>query len=187
MNNEHKQSLKMYVNDVIAMERDICHAVRNQSDDERVAVYPELKQILDQILEDSEERMDWFQELSHDEGGSVGAAVKSGVTAVAGTIAGLYGKIREHPVSRMVRDDIIALDVASVSYGMLHTLGLAVGHTDCAALAKRALCECPPLVIRLTDLLPSIVVEELAQDAPLANPAAAQIAYVEMRDAWKHH
>lgn len=187
MNAEHKNSLKMYVNDVLAMERDICHAVRRQVEDERVASYPGLVAILDEIQEESQERMEWFKGISDEEGGSVGAAVKEGITAVAGSLAGIYGKMREHPVSRMVRDDIIAMDVASVSYGMLHTLGLAVGHSECADLAKRALNECPPSVIRLTDLLPSIVVEELAHDAPLVNPAAAQIAYADIRDAWNHH
>lgn len=34
----------------------------------------------------------------------------------------------------------------------------------------------PPLIVHLTNLLPVIVGEELAKDAPLINPAAAQIA-----------
>lgn len=82
--------------------------------------------------------------------------------------------------------DIIGMDVASVSYGMLLTLGLSVGHGDCVRYAMRGLEECPPLVVRLTDLLPSIVAEELAEDAPLANPAAVQIAYAKIREAWRN-
>ena len=184
LNEKHHRSLKQYVNDVIGKEGDILNAVRQQLDDERVGGYPEFESILHEIVRGSEERIDMFRSLSDDEGGSLGAAVKEGITAVTGTLAGVYGKVREHPVSRMVRDDIVAMDVASVSYGMLLTLGLAIGHDECRDLATRAVKQCPPVIVRLTDLLPGIVAAELAQDGPLANPAAVHIATAEVREAW---
>lgn len=186
MNENHHGSLLQYVNDVIAMERDILNGVRVQLKDKRLEAYPELGLILSELASGSEERHELFKSLSEGEGGALGASVKEGVTAVTGALAGVYGMVREHPVSRMVRDDIIGMDVASVSYGMLLTLGLAVGHGDCARYATRGLEECPPLVVRLTDLLPSIVAEELAQEAPLANPAAVQIAHAKVREAWRN-
>lgn len=187
MNDKHHSSLKQYVNDMIALEKDIFHAIQGQLEDDRVTSQQDLSRILREALHNSELRASQLKVISEEEGRSLGAAVKGGITAVTGTLAGIYGKMREHPLSRMVRDDIIALDVATTSYGMLYTLALAVGHSDCARVAKRGLNECPPLVIRLTDLLPAIVAGELADDAPLKNPAAAQIAHADIRDAWKHH
>ncbi len=186
MNEKHHDSLKQYVNDMIGLERDITNAIKLQTEDERVMQFGELKALLDEIVQASTARMELLKRLSDVEDGSFGAVVKEGFTAVTGTLAGIYGKMREHPVSRMVRDDIIALDVASVSYGMLLTLGLSIRHEECASLAGRGVEETPPLIIALTDLLPIIVAEELAADAPLVNPAAVKIASARIRDAWSN-
>jgi len=186
MNEKHHSSLKQYINDMIALEKDIANAIEIQLEDERVTSQQDLPKILREALHHSEVRSAYLKNISEAEGGSLGAAVKESITAVTGTLAGIYGKMREHPLSRMVRDDIIALDVATTSYGMLYTLALAVGHSECATVAKKGLYACPPLVIALTDLLPRIVAGELADDAPLTNPAAAQIATAEIRDSWKH-
>lgn len=185
MDEHHHKSLKQYINDVIGLERDIANAIGLQVEDEKVKAYPDLLALLQEAARGSERRVELFKKLSEEEGGNVGAAIKESVMAVAGSLAGLYGKVREHPVSRMVRDDIVALDVAAVSYGMLITLGLSIGHDECARLATEALGDCPPLIVKLTDLLPSIVAAELAHDAPLVNPAASQVAVERIRDAWK--
>ena len=184
MNEQHQASLKQYVNDVIALERDIANAVQIQIDDESTAKHPGLRGILDLIVTGSEERILLLKALSDDEGASLGAALKEGITAVAGTLAGLYGKVREHPVSRMVRDDLIAMDVSATSYGMLLTLGLAIGHSRCVELATKGLAASTPLVMRLSDILPEIVCSELAEDAPLADPSAAKTAQARIRAAW---
>ncbi len=185
MNEKHHGSLKQYVNDMIGLERDILNAIEFQLEDDHVKAYPDLIAILNQVQTNSESRLAMLKQLSAEEEASIGAAVKEGITAVTGTLAGIYGKVREHPVSRMVRDDIIALDVASVGYGMLYTLGLSIGHDECAALAGRGVDEMPPLIVALTDLLPIVVAEELAADGPLASPSAVQVATTRIRDAWK--
>jgi ferritin-like metal-binding protein YciE len=182
----HEQQLRNQVNDVMAIERDIVNAIRLQQADDRVHEYPELGEILTQIEKESEDRQELFRSWIGNEGMHLVTSVKEGISAVTGVVGGLYTKLREYPVSRMVRDDIIALDIACVSYGMLHTLGLAIGNDESATLAERSLKECPPFVIRLTDLLPEILVEELSRQAPLVNPAAAQVAYAKIRDAWNH-
>ena len=186
MNEKHHDSLKQYVNDMIGLERDIANAIKLQAEDERVERFKDLRSILDQVTRQSEARLERLKILSDREDASFGAAVKESITAVTGTLAGIYGKMREHPVSRMVRDDIIALEVASVSYGMLLTLGLSIDHQECGDIAKQGIDEIPSLIIALTDLLPIVVGNELAADAPLVNPAAVQIAQTNIRDAWNN-
>lgn len=186
MNEKHHDSLKQYINDVIGLERDIANAIKLQTADERLLAFGELKAILDQVVHNSESRLEILKKISEEEGGQLGAAVKEGITALTGTLAGIYGKIREHPVSRMVRDDIVALEVSSVSYGMLFTLGLAIGHRECVVLAEQGLEQTPKLIVELTDLLPLVVATELAADAPLANPSTVQIAQATIRDAWRN-
>src|SRR5690606_12479804 len=98
---------------------------------------------------------------------------------------GLYGKVREHPVSRMVRDDIIALHVLMISYSMLRTLGLSAGHGEVASLSLKGLEQMPPIIVPLTDVLPTIVTLEISKDDPISNPAAAQTVCADMRAAWR--
>ena len=88
MNEKHQGSLKQYVNDVIALERDIANAVQIQIDDESTADHPGLRGILHEIVSGSEERIVLLKALSDDEGASLGAALKEGITAVAGTHSG---------------------------------------------------------------------------------------------------
>ncbi|GAA5117323.1 hypothetical protein JIN84_17585 [Luteolibacter yonseiensis] len=186
MNEKHHDSLKQYLNDMIGLERDIANAVKIQTEDERLLAFGELKAVLDQIVHNGEARLEVLKRISEEEGGALGAAVKEGITAITGTLAGIYGKMREHPVSRMVRDDIVALEVASVSYGMLLTLGLSIGHRECVVIAEQGIEQLPGLIVELTDLLPTIVGAELSGDAPLVNPAAVQIAQASIRAAWKN-
>ena len=185
MNPEHHSSLQQYVNDMIGLERDIANAIKLQLDDERVKEFTGLPELLTQIVTSSERRCGLLKQLSTDEGASLGAAFKEGVTAVTGTLVGIYGKFREHPVSRMVRDDVIAMDVSVTAYSMLVTLGLAIGHDECTEIASEGLNAAPPFILKLTDLLPLVVATELAKDAPLAHPGAAQIAQLKIREAWK--
>ncbi|WP_035613439.1 hypothetical protein [Haloferula sp. BvORR071] len=181
----HNDSLRLYLNDMIAVERDIANAVRGQLGDDRVQGHIELSALLDRIVTGAESRIARLKELSKEEGGQLGATIKEGVTAVTGSLAGVYDKFRQHPLSRMVRDDIAALDVLAISYSMLLTLGLAAGHAGTAILAEEGLKDCPPIIVALTGLLPVIVAQELSADAPLANPAAAQVAQAAIREAWQ--
>ncbi|QJE95106.1 hypothetical protein [Luteolibacter luteus] len=185
MDEKHHGNLKQYVNDVIGMERDIVNAIEGQLEDERLKDFPELASLLGQLAKAGEARIDNFKRISADEGGSVGAILKEGVTAITGALAGVYGRLREHPVSRMLRDDIVAMNVAATSYSMLLTLGLATGHTETASLAQESLKSAALAVMALGEHLPLIVASELAKDAPLVNPAAAQLAGEMIRSAWK--
>ena len=184
MNEKHHASLKQYVNDMLALERAIANAVRGQLEDERVTAVSGLAGLLGEMAGGSESRIDRLKALSEAERGSVGAAIKETVTAVTGTLAGLYGKVREHPVSRMVRDDVVALNLSSTSYSMLLTLGLAVGHNGCATLAEEGLRATAKLLMKLTNMVPLVVAGELAEDAPLASPNAVQLAHAKLEEAW---
>ncbi|MCW1886059.1 hypothetical protein OKA04_15075 [Luteolibacter flavescens] len=184
MSDTHASNLKQYVNDMIGLEADVSKAIRGQLEDDRVKRHSRLAALLERIAVQSESRLERLKAISKDEGGALGGAIKEGVMTATGVLAGLYGKMREHPVSRMVRDDIVAQTTAATSYGMLLTLGLSASHVECARLAEDGLRACAPTVTLLTSELPEIVASELAEDAPLANPAAAQTALATIREAW---
>jgi len=185
MKTTHSDSLRQYVNDMIGLEADISKAIRGQLDDDRVTGHPALTSLLREIVAGSEARLERLKALSDDEGGSLGATLKEGVMTATGVLAGLYGKMREHPVSRMVRDDIVAQTTAATSYSMLLTLGLTAGHPGVTTLAEEGVRSCAPTVTLLTRELPQIVAGELAKDEPSANPAATHTALATIREAWE--
>ena len=182
---KHSDNLRQYVNDMIGLEADISQAIRGQLDDERVTTHPTLTSLLRNIVAASEGRIERLKALSEGNGGSIGATLKEGVMTATGVLAGLYGKMREHPVSRMVRDDIVAQTTAAASYSMLLTLGLTAGHPGVTTLAEDGLRYCAPTVTLLTHELPQIVAGELAQDEPSTNPAATHTALATIREAWQ--
>ena len=185
MNDSHHHSLKQSIKDMISVEWDIFKALSLQLESDEVKSHSILTELLARAASESGDRIDHLKTLSEQEGASFSVAVKGGITAVTGTFAGLYGRIHEHPLSRLLRDDIVALNFASLGYGMMLTLGLCTGHQLCTQLASQAIEEMPSLIVHLTDLLPVILGEELAKDAPLVNPAAVQIAGGLIRDAWR--
>ncbi len=172
---KHHANFKMYVNDVIGLERDILNAIETQLEDDRVVNRPGFAKVLKNITAHGQVRLEQLQAISEEEGGSVGATVKEAVMSATGVLAGLYGKLREHPLSRMLRDDRIAMNVVETSYAMLYTLSLGIGHDRASNLAKEGLNAAAQQVLALTDLLPGIVIAELKADAPLENPDASNI------------
>jgi len=177
------ETLLMYVNDVLALERLIKEAVAGQIKDDDVRADFETSALLEKIAACTGTRMNDLKELSEALGGGAGA-VKETVAAVAGVVAGLYDMVRKHPVFRMLRDDYTALALASTAYSMLYTTAVTLHSDQVAAVAKRGLCKVAPLVLQVSHLIPAVVVGELAKDHPDVNHAAIVMAREATEEAW---
>ena len=94
------------------------------------------------------------------------ATAKAAVATALGAFAGLYDKVRKDPVSRMLRDDYTALNMASFSYTMLHTTALAFHDEPVASLALKHLQDLTPLIMHLNEVVPHVVVKELQDEGP---------------------
>lgn len=170
---------------MIGLERDIINAIEGQLEDERVTANPDLVVVLQGIVQGAKTRIETLKAISEEEGGQVGAAIKEAAMSFTGVLAGVYGKLREHPISRIVRDDRMAMNMTETSYAMLYTLALGIGHDRCAELALSGLNAAAPKVLELTDLLPQIILDELADDALLRNPDVADDVVDAIRHARK--
>lgn len=177
------QTLLMYVNDMLALERLIKEAVARQTEDEHIHDHPEAAALINEIAASTEVRLTDLADLSESLGGGVGA-VKEAVTAVAGVFAGLYDKVRKHPVSRLLRDDYTALALASTAYSMLYTSGVALHNGQVAAVAQRGMRKVAPLIMEVSRVIPAVVVAELTADFPDANPEAAAAGREATVRAW---
>jgi hypothetical protein len=180
---EAASTLRTYVNDMIAVERDVYNAVRGQIEDERVREVSEVHALLTEIAAGSRSRLDSMEALSAKLDGKFGAAVKEAVAAATGALAGIYGKVRKHPVSRMLRDDQVALNLCATAYGMLYTTALVYDEEEVAIASLEHLNALPSQIIGLTRVIPGIVVKELTEEHP-GHPEAATIAQGAILAAW---
>src|SRR6478672_4306854 len=130
-----RQTLLMYVNDVLALERDIQEAVHRQMNDEHVRQQSDAAALIKEIALFTDTRITALGELSNVLGGGVGV-IKEVVAAAAGVLAGLYGKVRKHPVSRILRDDYTALALAATAYSMLYTASVALRNEHSSIVAQ---------------------------------------------------
>jgi hypothetical protein len=174
----------MYVNDMVAVERDIKEALDLQAEDARVGRWTEVAAVLREAGVSTDARLSVMESLAKSLGGGAGRVVKEAVVAAAGLLAGLYGKVRKHPVSRMLRDDSTALSLAATGYAMLYTSATALRDQRTAAVALRHLRDITPLVTRIAGVIPGTVVAELGEEFPNLDAEAVQRGAVATREAW---
>jgi hypothetical protein len=174
----------MYVNDTAAMAKHIEGAFAEQKEDNDVQNHTAVHQLIVKMHSTLAAQRATMEKHAKAEGGGVGAAVKEAVTTVTVALAGLYGKVRKHPVSRIMRDNYTAISLACVSYEMLHTTALALKEQALADTAVRHLKELTPLIMAVTKIIPEVVLEELAKDDASIDFSVAKQALENTLNAW---
>lgn len=179
-----KGALKMYVNDMLALQKHILEAVEQQYEDQRVKTDAKTFDLIGKLKSTLTRHVGDLEGEVARLGSGIGATVKTALTAVLGAAAGLYDKVRKDPVSRMLRDNYTALNMASFSYTMLHTTGLAFQDGPVASVALKHLQDLTPLIIHLNEVVPHVVVAELKDEGPI-DATVAETAVANTQHAWK--
>ena len=182
---EKMETLRGYVNDMLAVERDVHAALRRHKEDRGARTFPVAAAVLQQIEDRVDDHIENLEECLERIGAGE-SQLKAAVGAVLGAVAGIYGKIRDDRVSRMIRDDYTALCFACVCYEMLHTTALALGHGEIANLALAHMRDYTPAVMALGEILPEVVTEELTREAKITTSGpVARLAAQNTREAWR--
>ena len=180
-----KAALQMYVNDMHALQKHILEAVEHQYADERVKADAPTYDLIGKIKSTLTHQVNDLQgEINRLGSGGVMATAKAAVSTALGAFAGLYDKVRKDPVSRMLRDNYTALNMASFSYTQLHTTALAYRDQPAAKVALQHLQDLTPLIIHLNEVVPHVVVKELQDDGPI-DTSVAPTAVSNTQHAWK--
>src|SRR5262249_29830527 len=103
------------VGDMLAVERQVHAAFRRHKEERTVRTFPEALAELERI-EDRVDRHIANLERMLERLGEKESVVKSAVGVVRGAVAGMYDKVRDERVSRMLRDDYTLLCFACVCY-----------------------------------------------------------------------
>lgn len=181
---DRNEVLQKYVADMLSLEKHIHEAVRRQRDDQEVATHPQTHSLISRIESTLDEHIEHLERHLKSIGGNAASPVQDAVAAVAGAAAGIYDKVRDEKVSKMLRDDYTALGLAAISYTTLHTTGLAVASAPTADLALRHLQHWTPLIVEISEVIPLVVAKELAEDLDQVSPSIGQQAVRNTQSAW---
>jgi ferritin-like metal-binding protein YciE len=183
---ERSETLQKYVSDMVAVEDHIANAVKRQTDHEDVYKHsPQASQVIQNIAQMTEQHAQHLKQHLESIGGDPAKGIKEVATAAMGVVAGMYDKVRTESVSKMLRDDYTALNLAAVGYTMLHTTGLALRDQATADLALRHLKHYTSIIMQINQIIPSVVVADLRDDVSMLNEASIQQATQNTQDAWK--
>ncbi|GAB5521279.1 MAG: hypothetical protein RhofKO_35300 [Rhodothermales bacterium] len=181
-------TIRKHLADMQAVEAHILAAVKRQlSETEELATAPsQVAPLLRRIESTLTTHTETLNLLSERYDGETQANFKKIVTEFFGMLAGIYDKVREHEVSRMLRDDYTALSLAAMGYTAMHSFGLAIGEDDIASMSQRHLEDLTPLLMDLSRTLPYAVVQEVAEenDFPVDTTVGAR-ALENTQRAWQ--
>lgn len=183
---ERRDSLKKYVSDMLAVERHMLPAFENQSADSRLEKFPEAHRLVQRIESTIRTHINSLEQQLQSLGGTPVSPIKSAVTTALGRAASLIENMRTDPLSKNLRDDYTVLNLAAISYTMLHTTGSALQSNETAELAIRHLMDYTPLLTRINALIPQIVVSELTDETEIFDASAAERAVERTQQAWTH-
>ncbi|HEU5100126.1 MAG TPA: hypothetical protein VFU22_13955 [Roseiflexaceae bacterium] len=179
-----KDILQQYVSDMIALDKHIKEAIERQLGDDRLQHFPEAAKVVNTINRTLDAHLIGLNGQLKTLGGEASGPVKEAVSAIAGVAAGLYNKVRHDPASKMLRDDYTALSLAAISYTMLHTTALALQKQPLADLAQRCLKDITPIIVDISQVIPSVVLKDLEDNQVLIDRAVGQEAVRKTQQAW---
>ncbi|MBA2276221.1 MAG: hypothetical protein H0W06_00535 [Chloroflexia bacterium] len=112
--------------------------------------------------------------------------IKAG-SNLLGKAAGIIDKVREDSISKALRDDYTAYNLAAISYTMLHTTAMAVGDGAAQQFAGEGLKTYAGLVQDINRLMPLAVVTELKanDDVPAVDASIVEGCRSFIDSAWK--
>lgn len=181
---ERQDTLQQYVSDMLAVERHILPAIESQTKEDRFAKDPEVQRLVSKIEATVRGHINGLEHHLETLGGDSASPIKSAATAILGAAASLIEKVRTDPVSKNLRDDYTVLNLAAVSYGMLHTTGQALMDQQTADLAANHLMDYTPLIAEINEVIPQVVVSELPDETEMLDPDAAKRANKRIQEAW---
>ena len=185
MADERTEAIQKHLADMQAVEKHILEAVQRQREEDLVRNDLDTNKLLIEVERTLKEHVQALANLSEEYDGEGESALKKAITAAAGVVAGLYDKVREHELTRMLRDDYTALSLASMGYTTLHTFGLAVKEQRIADVALSHLKEITPLMVEISKVLPVVTAREVAKENDFAvDTSVGEEAVRNTQTAW---
>jgi len=182
MADKSQELITKYLGDMISLESHIVQAIDKQAkwlDD-----HQDVKAKVSAYRTTLSGHVDALKARLETRGGSPTHPLKEGVAAAVGVAAGVVDKMRGSEAAKDLRDDYTAINLAIVSYIMMHTTAVAGGDLQTAALCKQHLQDNARMVMEINNFIPEIVVAELRQDGMSADPSAVEKSKQVNHEIW---
>ncbi len=184
-NEKTQKILADWVGDIVALESHIEEAMDRQLKltSDNAEITSTIQRFHDTIRA-SKYRAEEFQKQL---GSTAGNPVIKAGSSVLGKAAGIIDKVREDSISKSLRDDYTAYNLAAISYTMLHTTAMAVGDGATQQFAGEGLKTYAGLVQDINRLMPLAVVTELKanDDVPAVDASIVEGCRSFIDSAWK--
>jgi hypothetical protein len=188
MDGNECHSLQAYVSDLLALTKHIEVPIDRQLRGDDSANYTEALSIISDIKSaTATQRVALEAELQRLGGVGAPRGVKSAGSSLLGAGAAAIGSVRKTKVSKNLRDDYTALGLASISYTMLNATALGLGDESVATLAQRHLETIAQLIIRISKVVPAVVLQELRDDGEAVHVSAADVSAQRTHQAWQQN
>jgi ferritin-like metal-binding protein YciE len=180
-----RHSIQTYVSDMLALERHIAQPLKRQIDLAQTKKHAAALTCVSTIQSLNEIHITALDQCLESLGGHEASGVKSAWSSLLGVGAAAIDSVRKTNLSKNLRDDYTALNLAAISYTMLYTTAVGLGNTTVADLAKRHLSDYAKIVMQITQIIPDVVLRELAEDGETVQAGAAEQIRQTSNDVWR--
>jgi ferritin-like metal-binding protein YciE len=161
LSDDHRELLAQYVGDAAALDADIESALDRQlgmTKNDSLAG-PLVRGFHDSVRDQRNMMIELRDAIGEEQ--AVNTLKEKGAT-VLGAAMGMIDKLRSEGISKALRDDYAAFNLAAVSYAMLMTTAKAVGSIEVFTAAEKGLRTYATGAQKINHAIPSIVIAELA-------------------------
>jgi len=180
---KNRDTIQTYVGDMYALESHIEEALDAQL--EKVRDHPKANASVRRFHGTVRTQRDAMKAHLAEVGGESGGAIKSAVSAAFGMAAGLIDKVRPEAVSKLLRDDYSAFNLAAMGYHMLYGTALMLGFPQTAAIAERHHRAYTDMVQDINQIVLELVAWELRKDGHKVDEKAMDRATETMNEDWR--
>jgi ferritin-like metal-binding protein YciE len=183
---DERHSIQTYVSDMLALEQHIAQPLQRQLDMSDTTKYPEALRVVGQIKSLTDSHATALKQLLEQLGGHEASGIKSAWSSLLGAGAAAVDSVRKTKVSKALRDDYTALNLAAISYEMLYTTAVGLGDTLTADLAQRHLADYARVVMQIVQVIPEVVLEELQDDGEAIQAGSGDVIRHQINEIWKN-
>ncbi len=178
--------LRLYSSDLLELQRHIVDVVKDQTDQEEVRRYPEVQQLVIKIQDTVGRHFNELEQGLESLGGEKSSLLKQAMGRVAETAMGMATKAEgSEKCSKVLRNDYLALDAASLGSLMLYTTAAAFNNDRIGEMSERHFHELTSLAVEIREMIPEIVVREFADQGYSVNNRVTEEVNRKIQQAWR--
>jgi ferritin-like metal-binding protein YciE len=180
---QNLDTIKTYVGDMYSLESHIEEALDSQM--EKCRDHPKAYAAVRRFHGTVRTQRDAIKAHLDEIGGGTGGALKSAVSAAFGMAAGVIDKVRPEAISKNLRDDYTAFNLAAIGYHMLYGTALMLGFPKTAEIAERHHRAYTDMVQDINQIILDVVASELRKDGHKLDEKAMDRATEIMNQDWR--